>query len=159
MLDNKTTTKENETQIRINQIIKDYKLDFPCPHCDKRINDGHFSQETRVFGYINEHIRSIVEKHFNYQESDYRQKWLREMENNKTYENFQPVKELRKSIEGLQQKIFQLQSSEYIEKLERVRKLAEENNELRNQNQLLREQSRINSKKKGNCLKNILPRN
>ena len=42
-----------------------------------------------------------------------------------------------------------MKSSEYIEKLERVRKLIEENSELRNQNQLLRDQSRINSKKKG----------
>ena len=146
---NSRIIKENEEQIRINQIIRDYKLDFPCPHCDKRINDGHFDQTTRVFGYINEHIRTIVEKHFNFQENDYRQKWLKEMENNRTYENFLPVKELRKVVGELQQKISQLQSSEHIEKLERVRKLAEENNELRNQNQLLRDQSRINSKKKG----------
>lgn len=68
---------ENEEQVRINrinQIIKDYRLDFPCPHCDKRINDEHFDQGARVFGYISEHIRTVVEKHFNFQENDYRQK-------------------------------------------------------------------------------------
>nr|CAG8439381.1 2933_t:CDS:1 [Entrophospora candida] len=174
------TEKENEEQISksINQMIKDYRLDFPCPHCDKRINDEHFDQGTRVFSYINEHIREMVEKHFNFQENDYRQKWLKEMEENRTYENFQPVKKLKEGVSELQQKVSQLQSSEYIEKLdrvrqlnesikqqrekiaelqsseyieklERVRKLTEEVNELRSQNQLLRDQSRINSKKKG----------
>ncbi|CAI2162420.1 10700_t:CDS:2 [Funneliformis geosporum] len=177
---NNRAEKESKEQINkaINQIIKDYKLDFPCPHCDKRINDGHFDQGTRLFGYINEHIRNIVEKHFSFQEGDYRQKWLKEMEENRTYENFPLVKELKKNVGELQQKVSQLQSSEhieklervrqlseaikqqrekinelqsseYIEKLERVRKLAEEVSELRNQNQLLRDQSRINSKKKG----------
>ena len=174
------TEKENEEQISksINQIIKDYRLDFPCPHCDKRINDEHFDQGARVFSYINEHIRKMVERHFNFQENDYQQKWLKEMEENRTYENFQPVKKLKEVISELQQKVSQLQSSEYIEKLdrvrqlnesikqqrekiaelqsseyieklERVRKLTEEANELRSQNQLLRDQSRINSKKKG----------
>src|SRR5438067_1815544 len=122
---NNRIIKENKEHIRINQIIKDYRLDFPCPHCDKKINDGHFDQGTRVFGYINEHIRTIVEKHFNFQENDYQQKWLKEMEDNRTYENFLPVKELRKVVGELQQKISQLQSSEYIEKLDRVRQLNE----------------------------------
>lgn len=71
------------------------------------------------------------------------------MEENRTYEKFSPVQELKKTIGDLEQKISQLQSSEYIERLERVRKLTEENNELRSQNQLLRDQSRVNSKKKG----------
>jgi len=177
---NNRNVKENEEQIgkAVNQIVKDYRLDFPCPHCDKKINDGHFDQGARVFNYINEHIREMVEKHFDFQENDYRQRWLKEMEENRTYENFPPVKELRRVISELQQevsqlqsseyiekldrvcqlnesikkqreKIAELQSSEYIEKLERVRKLTEEVNELRNQNQLLRDQSRINSKKKG----------
>ena len=69
------------------------------------------------------------------------------------------IETLKKTIKGLEEIIAKekletekvkssLQSSEYIEKLERVRKLAEENNELRNQNQTLRDQGRM-SKKKG----------
>ena len=71
------------------------------------------------------------------------------MKENRTYEEFLPFQELKKTIGDLKQEISRLQSSEYVEKLERVRKLTEENNELRSQNQLLRDQSRINSKKKG----------
>ncbi|CAH1760563.1 4225_t:CDS:2 [Entrophospora sp. SA101] len=85
-------------QTNIKQIIKDYKLVFPCPHCEKMINDDHFSKEHRVLNYISE-------------------------------------QELKKNLEEQTKKIAELQSSEYIENLERVKNLAAEIQELRQQNQ------------------------
>ncbi|RHZ36607.1 DUF2130 domain-containing protein [endosymbiont GvMRE of Glomus versiforme] len=134
-------------QVNIKQIIKNYKLTFPCPHCEKEINDEHFSKEHRAFNYISEQIRELVEKYFLSQENEYRKKWLKELEANRTYENLPAVKEIKKNLEFQTKKIAELQSSEYIEKLERVRKLNEENNELRNQIQLLMIKSRAVKRK------------
>ena len=61
-------------QTNIKQIIKDYKLVFPCPHCEKMINDDHFSKEHRVLNYISEQVRELMEKHFLSRESEYRKK-------------------------------------------------------------------------------------
>ncbi|KLL02474.1 MAG: hypothetical protein MRERC_1c064 [Mycoplasmataceae bacterium RC_NB112A] len=159
------------------QIIRNYKFIFPCPHCEKEINDNHFSQNQRVFHYINENIRQIVENHFSFQEEYYHQKWWEKMEKERVYENFSEVKKLRENIgeqeknlrwlqssqyiekldrvrqlseinEQQKKKIAELQSSEFIEKLERVRQLAEENNKLRGQIQLLQAHERT-SKRKG----------
>jgi filamentous hemagglutinin len=70
-------------------------------------------------------------------------------------EKLDRVKELKQRLDKSQKekeeqekRITELKSSEYIENLERVRKLVGENNELRNQNQTLRDQGRM-SKKKG----------
>ena len=55
------------------------------------------------------------------------------METNRTYENLPAVKELKQNLEAQTKKIVELQSSEHIEKLDRVQKLNAENNELRAQ--------------------------
>jgi len=134
--------KRNEV---INEIVKLYKLTFPCPHCQKEINDNHFDQATKI---INEQIRIIVEKHFLFQETSYQQLWQKKMLELKSYENLSPVRDLIRTITEQKEKIGHLQSSEYIEKLERVRRLEETNNELRNQLQLLQVRDRA-SKRKG----------
>ena len=61
-------------QPNIKQIIKDYKLFFPCPHCEKVINDDHFNKEHKAFNYISEQVRELTEKHFLSQENEYRKK-------------------------------------------------------------------------------------
>ncbi len=50
----------------------------------------------------------------------------------------------------------ELKSSEYIEKLERVRKLVEETDKLRNENQSLRDQGRMSKRKGENLEKYVL---
>ncbi|RHZ37124.1 DUF2130 domain-containing protein [endosymbiont GvMRE of Glomus versiforme] len=135
------------SQNNIKQIIKNYKLVFPCPHCEKEINDDHFNKEHRVISYISERVRELMEKHFLSQENEYRKKWLKELETNHTYETLPAVKELKKNLETQTKKIAELQSFEYIEKLEWVRKLNEENSELRNQIQLLMIKSRAVKRK------------
>ena len=64
--------KEPINQVGIEQIIRNYKLTFFCPHCEKEINDGHFNEGQKSFQYLNEHIRSIIEKQFTLKEYDYR---------------------------------------------------------------------------------------
>ncbi|CAH1756329.1 20433_t:CDS:2 [Entrophospora sp. SA101] len=97
-------------QPNIKQIIRDYKFVFPCPHCEKVINDDHFNKEHKAFNYI-------------------------KLETNRTYENLPAVKELKENLEKQTKRIAELQSSEYVESLERVKKLVIENQELRQQNQ------------------------
>jgi hypothetical protein len=71
-------------------------------------------------------------------------------ENEELKKGNQPeIQTLKETIENLKNNITKLKSSEEVEKLERVRKLVEEADKLRNENQLLREHSRVNSKKKG----------
>ena len=122
-------------QPNIKQIIKDYKLVFPCPHCEKVINDDHFNKEHKAFNYISEQVRELTEKHFLSQKNEYRKKWLKELEVNRAYEDLPAVKELKVNLEKKAKRIAELQSSEYIESLERVKKLVVENQELRQQNQ------------------------
>ena len=64
--------KEPISQSEIEQVIRSYKLAFLCPHCDKEINDNHFNEGQKSFQYLNEHIRSIIEKQFTLKEYDYR---------------------------------------------------------------------------------------
>lgn len=134
----------SEEQEEIKKILKTYRLAFPCPHCQIEINDYHFSKEQRIFQFINEKIREVVEEQFNSRGKVYRQSWLTEIEKSRIYEEFSAIKELRRNITNLQSQVTKLQSSEYIENLERVQKLQEEitkyhkeNKELREQNQTL----------------------
>ena len=64
--------KEPINQAGIEQIIKNYKFTFFCPHCEKEINDNHFNEGQKSFKYLNEHIRSLIEKQFTLKEYDYR---------------------------------------------------------------------------------------
>ena len=60
---------------------------------------------------------------------------MKELEVNRAYEDLPAVKELKVNLEKKAKRIAELQSSEYIESLERVKKLVGENQELRQQNQ------------------------
>ena len=44
--------KEPINQAEIEQVISNYKLTFLCPHCDKEINDDHFSERQKSFQYL-----------------------------------------------------------------------------------------------------------
>jgi len=57
------------------------------------------------------------------------------LETNRTYENLPAVRELKENLEKQTKRIAELQSSECVESLERVKKLVIENQELRQQNQ------------------------
>jgi hypothetical protein len=78
------------------------------------------------------------------------------MEQSRLYEGFPAFKELRKNLENSQSQVAKLQSSEYIENLDRVRKLNEElskrqkeNEELREKNQTLLLMQKKTGQKKG----------
>ncbi|CAG8456076.1 26248_t:CDS:2 [Gigaspora margarita] len=116
--------KSNELlQEEIRRAIREKlsRFTFPCPHCREDINDEHFGKEQRAFGYINE-----------------------EMEQQRTYENFSAVKELKEIIKQKEAEIRHFQSPDYIENSIRVKKLNEEKKEieesLQNQNQELQKE-------------------
>ncbi|CAG8724198.1 5055_t:CDS:1 [Racocetra fulgida] len=115
-----------EIQEEIKRVIKAYRLSFPCPHCQEEINDNHFSKEQRIFQFISEKVRELVEEQFNLRGQTYRQNWLEEIKTSRIYEDFPAFQELRLNLTNLQSQVTKLQSSEYIENLDRVKKLNEE---------------------------------
>ena len=145
---NQESKEISTNKLNFKQIIPDYRLVFPCPHCGQEINDSHFSQEKKAFNYLNEQAKELIEKHFLAQESQYQKKWLENLEISRAYENIAPVKSLRETLQRKEVEIAHLQSSEYIEKLERVKNLVSENQELRKEKDILSRQSR-SVKRKG----------
>lgn len=144
------------TQEEINQIKKIYKLDFPCPHCQEKINDDHFSKDQRVFQLIDERLREITEKHLSIQKNIIRQELLEEIEKNRTYESFQEVQKIKqdreekgKEVTKLEKEVARLNSSEHVEGLSRVKQLKEELEKLREQNQILQHLSKKSGQEKG----------
>ncbi|CAG8823428.1 8773_t:CDS:2 [Racocetra persica] len=102
--------KTNELlQEEIRRAIREKlsRFTFPCPHCQKHIKDEDFGKEQQAFHYINE----------------------MELEEQKIYENFSAVKELKTTLRECEQKIIYLQSPEHIENSIRVKKLEEEKKE------------------------------
>src|SRR5436189_114843 len=79
-----------------------------------------------------------------------------EIKKNRSYENFPVIRELRQEMEDKEKKIVtfkdqiaSLNSSEHVEKLSRVKELKEENEKLREQNQLLQHLSKKGGQEKG----------
>jgi hypothetical protein len=149
-------TKIPITQAEVEQIRKIYKLDFPCPHCKENINDDHFSKDQRVLQLIDEKLREITERHLNFRKNIIRQEFLEEIKRSRSYENFQEVKKIRQGLEEKEEKIAVLKediatlnSSEYVEKIGRVKELKEENEKLREQNQMLQRLSKKSGQDKG----------
>jgi hypothetical protein len=144
------------TQGEINQIRKIYKLDFPCPHCKEKINDGHFGEDQRAFQLIDERLKEIIERHLSFQKRYLRNEFVEEIKKTRSYENFPAIRELRqnleekeKSIMALKDQIADLNSSEYVEGLSRVKELKEKNEKLREQNQLLQHLNKKSGQEKG----------
>lgn len=83
-----TITKIPITQGEINQIRKIYKMGFPCPHCEKEINDDHFSKEQKVFKLIDEKIKEVIEQHLELQKSYLRNELIEDIKKARVYESF-----------------------------------------------------------------------
>jgi hypothetical protein len=127
--------KTNELlQEEIRRAIREKlsRFTFPCPHCREDINDEHFGKEQRAFGYINEMVRKVLEEQIIPQWNKYRGIILRELEQQKIYEDFRAVRDLKETIKNHEQKIIYLQSPEHIENSIRVKKLEEEKKEIEN---------------------------
>jgi hypothetical protein len=137
------------SQGEINQVRKIYKLDFPCPHCKEKINDNHFGEKQRTFQLIDEKLKKIIERHLSFQKYYLRNELIQEIKKNRAYEDFPEVKELRQDIEKFKNRIIELSSSEHVEGLSRVKELKEENEKLREQNQLLQHLSKKGGQEKG----------
>lgn len=109
------------------------KFAFPCPHCQREINDSHFGLDKRAFAYI----KDLAEEIFRYEKINYRQIILKEIEQQKEYKKFPEVQELEQnlkkneeSIKNYEQTIAKLNSAEYIENHVRVKGLLEREKEL-----------------------------
>lgn len=127
--------KSNELlQEEIRKAIREKltSFTFPCPHCQESINDEHFSKEQRAFGYINEIVRKVLEEQIIPQWNRYRGTIVKELEQQKTYEDFEAVKILKEKVENYEKKIIFLQSPEHIENSLRVKKLEQEKKEIEN---------------------------
>src|SRR6266487_5535373 len=125
--DQEVITKVLITPDEINQIRKIYKLNFPCPHCKEKINDNHFDEGKRVFQLIDEKLKEIIERHLSLQKYYLKNELVEEIKKNRTYEDFPEIKELKQGTEKLKNRIIELNSSEYVEGLNRVKELKEEN--------------------------------
>lgn len=115
------------------------KFIFPCPHCQGEINDEHFGKDKRAFSYIKELGERIVEEEIITRWGIYRKTILEEMENQKIYEEFPAVQQLKDSIKKNEESIInyeraiaKLKSADYIENHARVKNLLEEKKELDN---------------------------
>ncbi|CAG8447188.1 9406_t:CDS:2 [Racocetra fulgida] len=110
-----------ELQQKTNEILQEEirraieeklsRFTFPCPHCQKHIEEKNFGKEQQAFHFIN----GI------------------ELEQQKIYENFPEVKKLRETIESNQKEIIYLQSPAHIENSIRVKNLQNQNQELQKQ--------------------------
>ena len=133
-------TGEIKIQEEIEKILSRYKLSFDCPHCHKEINETHFDEKSKALKIINEKLRNIAEQEYIFRQNSYKQQWLKELIENKKYEDIQEVikktntiEDLKKSNEGKDQIIEELKvkisgaySSDKIENLARVKDLKKE---------------------------------
>jgi len=147
--DQATIAKTPVTQNEINQIRRIYKLNFPCPHCKEKINDEHFDEGQRAFQLIDEKLKEIVEKQLSLQKQYLKNELIEEIKKTRAYEDFGEVKNLKKEYETLKNDIVKLNSSEYVESLSRVKQLKEENEKLREQNQILQHLGKKSGQEKG----------
>ncbi|MDR1670392.1 MAG: DUF2130 domain-containing protein [Spiroplasmataceae bacterium] len=110
------------------------RFTFPCPHCQENISDENFGKEQRAFGYINEIVRRTLEEQIIPQWNKHRITIIKELEQQKIYENFPAFRELKLSLKDYEKKIIYLQSPDHIENSTRVKKLEEEKKELTESN-------------------------
>jgi len=148
-----TGTGEIKIQEEIDKILSRYKLSFDCPHCHKEINETHFDEKSKALKIINEKLRNIAEQEYIFRQNSYKQQWLKELIENKKYEDIQEVikktnaiEDLKKTVEGKEQIIEELKvkisgaySSDKIESLTRVKELKKEIEESKKQIEELKE--------------------
>ena len=151
-------------QEEVAKILAKYRLTFECPYCRKEINEEHFSKGERIFQLISEKVRMMVENEVDSRQIFHRKQWLKEIEESRKYEEFTGFLNLKfesekqlKIIQKLQSQI-QEQEKKYIvdlaektsfgelKKLDwfkelevKTEKLQKENEELKERNQLERE--------------------
>src|SRR5205823_12480951 len=90
--------EEIKTQKEIDKILGKYRLSFDCPHCYKEINETHFDEKSRALKVINEKLRNITEQEYIFRQNLYREQWLKELIENKKYEEFAGFTNLRKRL-------------------------------------------------------------
>jgi hypothetical protein len=137
-------SKLQEEEI-INKALGVYKFAFDCPHCHREINETHFSEKEKTFQLIKERFRKVMGEEFNSHKSLYSQQWLKQMEENKTYEKFfevvkrdKTIEELKKQLDEKKEELAKAISADAINELKVVRELKAECDRYKKENEELK---------------------